>query len=213
MKQFILIAIFACLSGCATVVPISSNVSNDVIQNIRTNSSYRAELIYIPKFTEDIYKPYRQNKTELIDGHPGYVIPENTVLKNMLTEYLTNKFGVEKTLRISINIDIEDFYIEIYSNESVGKQVLTGMFGGELPYNIGATIIANVKTVSPAREQSKIIIAKAEDIHISGFGTHTETSQLYRGGNSLQVKMGSVINTANNKFIIYLNKFLEESGY
>ncbi|MCK4980864.1 MAG: hypothetical protein KAS62_10745, partial [Candidatus Delongbacteria bacterium] len=127
--------------------------------------------------------------------------------------YFGNKFSkLSPTGDTTVKATLKEFWVEQYSTDSGGKQTLVALFGGE----INTMCVAKVKlllTVNKNGEElTKLISTTSEDTFISGIGTGTSTSNVYKGKDSIQHTHARNINKANNKVVMMMNAYFEEIG-
>lgn len=207
------VILFPLLSwNCASTISLTSNINDFVMMGIKTNTNAKVDFQYSSKVQDGEVKPYTKDKQEQVSG-TSYNLDEPSSFKNMISEYMSDKFpNINPNGSTKINVTLEDFYIEQYSEESTGKKVLTALFGGENNYILVAEVKVLVTVNHNGQESSKIITGISEDRYIQGVGTGTSTSNVYRGNNSIENVHASNINKANNKVLMLLNSYFQELG-
>lgn len=216
MKKFqvIFIVVFALfLVNCATNLPMTSSLNDFVMMGTKVNISENVGFVYESNIIDGLIKPYNKDKETEITSHPGFNQTESSTLGRMLNEYFGNKFTqLNQGDSSKIKVVLQDFWIEQYSTDSQGMQLLAAFAGGE----INTMCIAKVKVLltinKNSEEFTKIISTSSEDSYVQGIGTGTSTSNIYRGKDSLQYTHARNINKANNKIIMMINSYLEEIG-
>jgi len=205
------IAIF--LSGCATNLPMTSTLNDFVMMGTKVNTSENVSFIYESNVVDGLIKPFDRDKVKEVAGHPGFNHTESSTLGRMLNEFMGNKFSnLSPNGETTIKAVLQDFWIEQYSTDSGGKQVLAVLAGGE----INMICVAKVKVLlivnRNGEELTKIITVTSEDTYVSGIGTGTSTSNIYRGKDSIEHTHARNLNKANNKVIMMINSYFEEIG-
>jgi len=214
MKKFqlILIAVFALfLVSCATNLPMTSSLNDFVMMGTKVNNSVSIEFVYESNIIDGLIKPFNKDKVTEIASHPGFNHTESSTLGRMLNEYFGNKFTrLNQGSDSKIKVVLKDFWIEQYSTDSQGMQLLAAFAGGE----INIMCIAKVKVLlavnKNGEEFTKVISTSSEDSYVQGIGTGTSTSNIYRGKNSVEHTHARNINKANNKIMMMINSYLEE---
>lgn len=210
VAAIILTSIFLC--SCASTIPLTSNINDFVMMGIKTNTNEKVDFTYSSKVQDGKVHAYTKDKAEEVSGS-GYNLSESSSLKSMLNEYMSNKFtNLGPGDSTKINVSLEDFYIEQYTEESTGAQVVTALFGGETNYTLVAKVKVLLTINRNGKEFSKIITGTSEDKYVQGIGTGTSTSNLYRGNDSLENIHAKNINKANNKVLMLLNAYFQELG-
>jgi len=216
MKKCSLIFIFCVLFlfDCATNLPMTSSLNDFVMMGTKVNSTEKVNFTYESKIIDCLIKPYNKDKEGEITSHPGFNQTESSTLGRMLNEYFGNKFTqLNQGGDSEIKVVLQDFWIEQYSTDSQGQQLLAAFVGGE----INTMCIAKVKVLlivtKNSEESTKIISTSSEDSYVQGIGTGTSTSNIYRGKESLEYIHARNINKANNKIIMMINSYLEELGF
>ena len=216
MKQSISVSAIILFSfflySCSSTIPLTSNINDFVMMGIKINTNEKVNFTYSSKVQDGNVKAYTKDKVEEVSG-PGFNLSESSTLKKMLSEYMNNKFpNLNSEGSTKINISLEDFYIEQYTEESTGKQVVTALFGGETNYILVAKVKVLLTINRNGQEYSKIITGTSEDKYVKGVGTGTSTSNVYRGNESLENVHAKNINNANNKVLMLLNAYFQEIG-
>lgn len=210
----IAILLFAVISGCATNVPLTSNINDFVLMGTKTNTSDSIAFSYESNVTDGNVKPFSQDKATLVSGHPGYNLTQSATLQRMVNNYLEYKFmRIEPSAPVQVSLVINDFWIEQYSIDSTGKQVFVALIGGETTMKTSATLKAVLKITGDNGESIKAFIVSSEGTYVSGVSTGTSTSNIYRGKDSIEFSHAENINNVNNKLIMLMNAYLEELGY
>ncbi|MCC7430747.1 hypothetical protein IT568_07900 [bacterium] len=131
----------------------------------------------------------------------------------MLNEFIGNKFSqLSPSGTTIVKATLKDFWIEQYSTDSGGKQVLAALAGGEINIMCLAKVKVLLTVIKDGEELTKIISVSSEDTYVSGISTGTSTSNIYRGKDSLEHTHAGNINKANNKVIMMMNSYFEEIG-
>jgi len=208
---FIVLFFFGC---AATNIPTSSTLNDFVMLGIKANSSDSVSFKYESNIMDGIIKPFDKDKAKELTSHPGYNHTESTTLERMFGEYMDNKFTkLSPSGGVKIKVLLKDFWIEQYLTDSATKAAMVALFGGE----VNSVCVAKVKiqlNINRDNEQlSKAITSTVEDTFVSGYGTGTSTSKLYRGKNSLEHTHANNINKANNKVIMMINSYFQEIGF
>jgi hypothetical protein len=199
--------------GCASNLPMTSSLNDFVTMSTKTNSTEKVQLQFDSNIVDGMIKPFEKDKVKEVSGHPGFNHTESATLGRMIKEYMGNKFvnyGDSGDTKISATLT--DFWIEQYSTDSTGKQVLAVLGGGEINMLCVAKVKLLLKVNRHGEELTKIISASSDDTYVVGVGTGTETSYLYKGKNSIEHTHANNINKVNNKVIMLMNSYLGEIG-
>jgi len=207
---FISIAILFC--SCATTnLPITSTLNDFVMMGIKVNNSENVSFQYESNVVDGMMKPFDRDKVKELTSHPGFNHMESATFGRMLNEFMSNKFAkLSPSSEIKIKVLLKDFWIEQYLTDSAAKAIMVALFGGEINMICVAKVKIQLEINRDAEELSKIITSTAEDTFVSGYGTGTSTSNIYRGKNSIEHTHANNINKTNNKVIMMLNSYFEE---
>ena len=209
--SIVLTALFT--SGCATNLPMTSTLNDFVMMGTRVNSSEKVSFTYESNVVDGLMKPFERDKAKEVSGHPGFNHAESSTLGRMLNEYMENKYSnLAPDGQTVVKATLKDFWIEQYSTDSGGKQFLVALGGGEMNIMCVAKVKVLLTVNRNGKESTKIINITSEDHYVSGIGTGTSTSNIYRGKNSLEYTHANNINKANNKVIMMINSYFEEIG-
>jgi hypothetical protein len=189
------------LAGCVSTVPMSSNINDFVMMGIKTNSSDHVTFTYLSNVQDGVSKFYKKDKAGFQEGYNSFNSTESATFSRMLTEYMTSKFvRIEPGADISIEIVLQDFWMELYTDDPAGFQLL--MIGNSTTlYKATVNILVTVKNGDD--EYKKIIQSSSEEeLSIS--------TNVYRQGEQWTTVVGRAINSANNKILMMLNSYLDE---
>jgi len=207
----VLVALF--FGGCATNLPMTSSLNDFVMMGTKVNSTENVSFQYESNFTDGLVKPFERDKAKEVVAHPGYNHSQSATLGRMLNEFMGNKFAkLSPSGTTNVKATLMDFWIEEYSTDSGGKMVLTALAGGEINMMCVAKVKVLLSVNKDGEELTKIISITSEDTYVSGVGTGTSTSNIYRGKDSLEHTHARNINKANNKVIMMINSYFEEIG-
>ncbi|MBC8180068.1 hypothetical protein H8E88_02985 [candidate division KSB1 bacterium] len=218
MRKSILTSIVAALiaiifSGCASNLPMTSSLNDFVMMGTKVNSTENVSFQCESNIVDGLIKPFDKDKVKEVSGHPGFNHTESATLGRMLNEYMGNKFAnLSPSGKTVIKATLKDFWIEQYSTDSGGKQVLVALVGGEINMICVAKVKVLLTVNKDGEELTKIINVTSEDTYVSGIGTGTSTSNIYRGKDSIEHTHARNINKANNKVIMMINAYFEEIG-
>lgn len=211
--SIIVVLIAIIFSGCATNLPMTSSLNDFVMMGIKVNSAENVSFQYESNIVDGLIKPFNKDKVKEISGHPGYNHTQSATFGRMMKEFLENKFAnFSSNGTTNINATLKDFWIEEYSTDSGGKQILVALAGGEINMMCLAKVKVIISVKRNGEDLTKIITVTSEDTYISGVGTGTSTSNIYRGQGSIEHTHARNINKANNKVIMMLNNYFEEIG-
>ena len=199
--------------GCATSLPMKSSINDFVMMSTKTNSKANVKFDYDSQVADGLIKPFKKDKIKVISGHFGFNHTESATLGRMMKEYMGNKFmNINDAGDTSIKATLKDFWLEQYSTDSTGMQLLVAFGGGETNI-ICVTKVKVLLTINHnGEEYTKMISVSSEANHVSGMGTGTNTSNLYRGKESIQHVHANNINKANNKVVMMMNSYFDEIG-
>jgi len=207
-KNVVLIGCVALLSACASSVPNTSRLSDEIMMGIKSSSDV-VDFQYTSKVVDGEIKPSTKGSREVQSSHPGYTHNESASLNKMMGEFASMKFNsLSSGSDIKIKVLLNDFWIEQYSTDSTGQMWLAALGGGEIHMMIVANIDLVFEIIKNGQVTRKKIHISSESTHVSGIGTGTSTSNLYRGSNSIEYSVADAMNAVNNKAIIMLNHFL-----
>jgi len=199
--------------GCAANLPMTSSLNDFVMMGTKVNSAENVSFQYESNITDGLIKPFSKDKIKEVAGHPGFNHTESSTLERMVNEFMGNKFAkLSPNGTTIVKANLKEFWIEQYSIDSGGKQVFTALFGGETNVMCVAKIKVILSVNRNGEDLTKIISITSEDTFVSGIGTGTSTSNVYRGKDSVQHTHARNINKANNKVIMMMNSYFEEIG-
>ncbi len=208
--SIVLTALF--ISGCATNLPMTSSLNDFVMMGTKVNSREKVSFTYESNVVDGLIKPFEKDKVR-VSAHPGFNHTESSTLGRMLNEYMENKYSnLAPDGQTAVKVTLKDFWIEQYSTDSGGKQFLVALGGGEITIMCVAKVKVLLTVNRNGKESNKIINITSEDSYVSGIGTGTSTSNLYRGKDSLEYTHANNINKANNKVVMMINSYFEEIG-
>ncbi|MDQ6996254.1 MAG: hypothetical protein Q9M82_02195 [Mariprofundus sp.] len=207
-KQIVLIGLVALLSACASSVPSTSRLSDDIMMGIKASSDV-VDFQFNSNVMDGEIKPSAKGSREVQGSHPGYTHNESTSLNKMMGEFASMKFNsLSSDSNIKIKVLLNDFWIEQYSTDSTGQMWLAALGGGEIHIMIVAHLGIAFEIIKDGKVNRKKLHISSESIHVSGMGTGTSTSNIYRGSESIEFRVADAMNAVNNKAIIMLNHFL-----
>lgn len=213
MKKLVGLFFLVVMAGCAPInLPMSSTLNDFLVMGIKPNSNIKVSLSFSSLIQDGATFPYDKDKKVPLSGHPGYNHTEATTLERMVRELIGNKFMVEPTSDTNISITLKDFYLEQYSTDSTGQQVLVALGGGEINMILAVNVKVLLNVRYNGKEVSRVFNSRSEDQYVSGVGTGTSTSYIYRGKDSIESVHARNINSANNKVLMFINRQLEEMG-
>jgi len=155
-------------------------------------------------------KPCAQGTRDVQAGHPGYIHTESSTLDKMLRDYLFIKFpSVDSVGRPKIRVVLKDFWLEQYSNDSTGSQVLAVLGGGEVNIIVVANLELLYEMSGDGPPVTRTVRVSGDSVHVAGIGTGTSTSNIHGGKESIEFRVADAMNNANNKAIVLFNQFLE----
>ena len=181
--------------GCAQNIPMKSSINEYVLMNIKTSSQKGIDYTFSSDLVGKKLALYGRNKQE-ISGN--YICDESGVLNSMLKEYVENKFfEITDTAPISLSVKLVDFYVEYYSTDSIGSQILQSLLEEDSNYMSSSKLSLILSLTKEGIEINKRITTSAD----------ATTS----GAQNI-VGIGDSINQANNKALMLINAFLAENG-
>jgi len=195
--MLMMFAVLMLIAGCAQNVPMKSSINEFVLMNIKTSSqkgvnfTFSSDLVgtKLPLYGKDM-KPF--------SGMVSYNADETTTLRTMFNEYLQNKFfEIDPSALVSIDIKLDDFYVEYYTTDSVGTQILQGL--AEMPSNYLSS--AKLALIIRLNINGNIIDKRL-----------TASTDVTTSGNQSVNGIGDSINQVNNKMLMLVNAFLAENG-
>ncbi len=205
---FIFIGFF--ISACAIQIPTNIRLNDTLMLDTESNVKDQVNIEFISNIQDGIFPQCKQNTKEPDGNYQGLMIEEKTAFEKMLNEYLGMKFSnVDNNSNTKITIQLKDFWVNGYSTDSAAKQTLVVLGGGELNYVFIANLEVYVKIIKDNKTIEKTIKATGENLSVTGIGTGTETSYIYKGKRGGNYTNSDAINIANNKAIMMINKFIE----
>lgn len=202
---------FLLLSGCASNLPMTSSLNDFVMMGTKVNTTENVSFYYESNISDGQIKPFNKDRVKEASGHPGFNHTESATLNRMLNEFMGNKFtNLSPNGSTKIKVTLKDFWVEQYSTDSGGKQTLTVLFGGETNIMCVAKVKILVSVNRNGNVSTKVITGSSEDSYVSGVGTGTSTSNIYRGKDSIEHTHARNINNANNKVLMLLNAYLDD---
>lgn len=203
----------AMITGCTSSIPLTSSLNDFVSMGTKANSQQDISFTYSSQIADGIFYPYDKEKQKVVSGHPGYQMTPSSTLERMVREYMGNKFTkLTEGSPTTLSLNFKDFWIEQYSTDNTGKQVLVAFAGGEINMLCIAKVKAELKLIKDGQEQLKVLSATSDANYVQGVGTGTSTSNIYRGQESIEYVHAKNINTAFNKLVMMINAYLEENG-
>jgi len=185
------------LTGCAANLPISSSINDFVYMGTKTNTKDFVTLSFKSNVLDGKIIPYKKDKAGSVGG-VEYTHGESTILNNMINEYMSNKFSkLNAGSDIQIEVTLKDFWIEQYSTDSGGMQVLKAL--AETPANYMCTAKLKLEVHVKVNGEDKVKLI-------------TATSDNSNQGYSLDRAHAENINKVNNKAIMLMNAYFEEIG-
>jgi len=212
MKKALIIMLMATIGGCATSVPVTSSMNDFVEMSIKPNSTAKVRYNFSSLVRDG--KTKTKDRAGAINSGPGLSVAESLVFSQMLSGYMETKFATtsDPAPDAQISVRLKRFDLYQYSTDSTAKQVLVAFGGGEINQILKAKVVGAVSLVVNGAKRERRIVASSEDTFVTGVGTGTSTSYMYRGKDSIEHAHARNINKANNKFLMQVNAFLEENG-
>ena len=213
MRNLALALVIAC-TACAAPLPMTSRMSDAVLMGTRPSKTPAVAYAYESTVADGLLTPVGKDRAPVPAGHPGYVHTESATLDRMVREYLALKFtALDESAPTKIKVTLKDFWLEQYSPDSGGKQFAAAMFGGEINIIVTAVLELAIEVrAADGTTSTKLIRAAGDNTHVSGFGTGTESSRLYRGKQGIEYVVADAVNAANNRALALLNQFLEANS-
>jgi len=206
-KIFSFVLLILLLNSCATNINLNSKIDELTLMNIKLHLDKPVSFIYKNNINDGLIKPYRKDKIEQMPIHVGYYISESTVLRKMLTEYLSTKYiSITQDSDLKIIVTLKDFWIEQYNINSAEQQVATALLGGNTSYMCVAKIQVEIIVNKKGEIYKKNILVTSDDVYSHIIG------QVPTYDNSFETTHSKNINDANKKVIILFNSFLDEIG-
>jgi hypothetical protein len=197
LMRVIVLFVVVFIFGCSQNIPMKSSINEFVLMNIKTSSHRGINYTYQSKLIGTKLPIYGKDKKPL-GGMYTYNADETTTLKVMLSEYVQNKFlEISAVSPISFDVTLDDFYVEYYSTDNFGTQLLQGLADVESNYMSSAKLVLLVRLDMDGKEVTKRL-STSSDVTTVG-------SQSSKG-------IGDSINQVNNKMLMLINAFLSESG-
>jgi len=210
MKIALIAFTFIFLNGCASNIPMTASVNDFVMMGVKTNSSETIKYSFKSSITDGEIDTINEEGV-VSSENPAFIHSESRVLSKMLSEYMRSKFTnlPQSSGEVLVDIFLNKFTISQYSTDSSGYQVMVALAGGEINKILEAKVSGSVRVVINGESHEKRIISSSESNYVSGIGTGTSTSNVYKGRNSIQHIHAQNINKANNKFLMQINSYLE----
>jgi hypothetical protein len=202
MKRFLglvgVMGTFLGFIGCATSIPVTSNINDFVMMGIKTNKTETVSLQIVSNIHDGEYVVLNQEGN---DSGRKVSFMESSTLQRMINEYMTSKFAeLSSTGTTTIKITLNDFSYSAYTTEGAGMQALRAFAGTPAgqPFIISAKISATVEIDRNGVVETKNIISTAEQNFING------------GGAVYSQEAANCVNSVNNKVLMLLNSYFEE---
>lgn len=199
MKKIIifLVAVFL-ISGCTFSVKIAmkSSLNDFLVMSIKTNSKLPVSYQYRSNV--------RDGETVARDPdfkHVRMIHTESTSFMRMLDEYMNNKFvKIHRAAETKIMINLADFYLDRKLVESKGLATMQTLVGAEQKQQIYVYVKISVQVIYKGKEHVKNISVSEEDSYVASRATRGRRD-------AFQFIYGELINKANNKALMVLNRF------
>ncbi|MCF7839761.1 MAG: hypothetical protein K9N22_03190 [Candidatus Marinimicrobia bacterium] len=207
------LAMIVVIAGCATPLPVTSTLNDFVMMNTKANSGITIAYSFKSEVKDSTIIPYTEGKTAPVMGHSGYTHTSTAAIGRMINDYISNKFmNLDPGADTKLSVTLKDFWLEEYSTSSGGKMLAVALVGGEIDMICIAKVKIHVALEKGGEIIERMITGSSEDTYVSGVGTGTSSSNIYKGKNSVQHVHAGNINNAGNKAVMMLNAFLEENG-
>jgi hypothetical protein len=198
----ILLAGVLFVMGCTQNIPMKSSINEYVLMNIKTSSQKGINFTYSSNITNPKLNLVGKNMKPA-KGYGTYNCDENTTLKSMISEYLQNKFfEINGSSPLSIDVKLEDFYVQYYCTDTAGAQILSGL----------AASLSNSTPTGNYLSSSKIALVVTMVKDGQTFNKRLTASSDYTGSGATVKNIGDSISQANNKVLMLLNAYLAENG-
>jgi hypothetical protein len=217
MNKTVLLTIVALsmfLSACSITktIPMNNNLNDFVMMGTKSNGKVTINYNYESKVSDGVISLYDKGKGE-VNEYNKISHTENLSLKSMIKEYLENKFTkIQENGNVKINVVLEDFNVEMNIVGGDEKAWSVSLVGGEMTTILTAKVKVKLNIVNDGKVYEKNIATSADENYVSGVGTGTQTSNLYRGADSWELTIAKAINSANNKVVMMMNSYFEEIG-
>ncbi len=208
----IIIGISVLLQGCTTTLPLTGNLNDFIMMDLKSNQNTEIHLIFTSNVSDGVIIPCKQVRTESAGG-AGYKHNVAYTTLKMVNDYLQYRFSNFSTQGggIPLSFNIDEFYLYQYTMDK-GDATVASLFGGEYDIMCKAELVATIKLDKDGQTYTKKIVGSADNVYIQGVGTGTQTSGYYRGSESIQMVHARNIQDAQNKIVMMMGKFLEENG-
>ena len=194
---------------------MSAQISDHVLIGIKNSQTKPISFEYASLIQDGIIHPCEKDSRIPLKGHPGYSHNESQILGQMLGNYISMKFtNIAPTSETIIKATLKDFWIEQFSYDSSGKQAVAALIGGETNIILVSNLQVEFEIFKQGQKlASKNIKFSADKSYVSGIGTRTSTSRIYKGQDSIDFRLAEAINSANNMVLVNLNQFLESNQF
>ena len=202
--QLLIVSVTFLFWGCTGTIPLTTSLNDFVIMGIKTNKNDQISFKFSSKVKDTVYQlcTIENDKKSASGQYQGFNITPATVLNKMITEFMNNKFSkVSDSSNIKIEVNFDDFWIEYLSRSSGGEKFMAALGGGGLNYSCNAKTRGSITIKKDTLEFTKNIATSAEESYNTGSGNNFE--QVY----------AKVINSTFNKFIAFMNAFLDENKF
>jgi len=218
MRTTLTIISLLTLTGCVTTSPIptSRSMNDFVMMSLKVNNQKSVNYNFISNYVDG---QIEVSPEENISGYSkilfSHTIPSTS--KGMIQQFLDYRFipsttNTDSTNIVGLDIELRELNITYKPLNSTGDVVLVAFIGGELSYLYKTVLSYNVKLRVGEQTYERNFSVNSEQNFISGVGTGTSTSNVYRGEQSQNQLIGKSVDECNNKFLMLLNKYLEENG-
>lgn len=213
--KYLCVFIWLFVFGCTSTIPVASSLSDFLVMGTKVNTKDTVDFSYSSKIVDSLFHPYSKGKQKSNEFYMRYKINPSVVLEKMAKEYIGNKFSkVSDKSSTKISLTLNDFWLEQYTNESIGEQNTAVLLGGEVTYTCVANVKAELKLTINGVSQVKMLQFSSEDTYIEteGILSGTSTSAAYKANKSIEFTHAQSANSAFNKVIMITNSFLDQNG-
>ena len=175
--------------GCSVALPMTSTVNDFVLLGIKANNEQRVDFRYSSEVTDGKIHPFTHTQA--------------TTFEVMIHEYMQNKFvHLTPDAETVIEITLAGFVIRAEAIDSVGKQVVSGLFGAKSNYKLTAKVEVHLSVIREEDGVTKTLTGTAESTLTAKSDDNT----------AFALAHGRNVNNANNKILMLLNAYFEELG-
>jgi hypothetical protein len=195
-------------TGCTRTISARASLSEGLVASIQPIQAADVSATVSSNVKDGEFPTTAPEGTRADKSGDVYVLAAATLFKAMGSEFLADKFPNAKADQPKkAALVLEEVVLQRYSNDSSGSMIMAGLAGGEINWiqSVSVRVTASVGGVT------RTIKGSADDTMVDGIGTGTQSSAIYKGENSQEMKFGRAFTAAINKALALSNAFFEQN--